>query len=460
MEMAVSHSQSEIRGLNNSIYKIALYKITEDRVFFRIFSLVTCIKLLLIPTYYSTDFEVHRNWLAITHSLAVHEWYTSEKSQWTLDYPPLFAWFEYFLSQFAVFIDDEMLKVDNINYTSCNTIVFQRTSVIIADFFLAIGVREIGKVFLDSAERFFILSFLSLANVGLLIVDHVHFQYNGFFLGILLYSLAKVSKFTKKGNVLKGAAWFAILVNLKHIYVYVAPAYAVWLLRWCHKSNLFLRRIIKLGFIVLSVFAFSFWPFRTQMFQVSSRLFPFKRGLLHAYWAANIWALYAAFDKVLSLFWKNRGWLHEDNQAKLTGGLVRMQSFSVLPTPSPLATFIITVLTMLPILWSLFFKPNSAIEKYFLKCLVVCGLSSFIFGWHVHEKAILTSVIPLRSTSFSSRRVIFRHLSINTVNGKEHITHPCLTPYLISNQLLSTVCLKVGLIENLPTWGILGGFNS
>lgn len=75
-----------------------------------------------------------------------------------------------------------------------------------------------------------------------------------------------------QGKCLMASFWFAVLLNLKHIFIYVAPAYFVYLLRsYCFlgaQSSSLVQwrsfspaRFAKLGLVVAYVFLVSFGPF-------------------------------------------------------------------------------------------------------------------------------------------------------------------------------------------------------
>lgn len=377
-----------------------------------VFTAATCIKILLIPAYHSTDFEVHRNWLAITHSIPLSRWYYEATSEWTLDYPPLFAWFEWLLSWPAAMVDPSIVQINNFNYSASSCVLFQRLSVIISDVVLLFAVLQYCKwkslqCSGDSEGRRYslVVALLVLLNIGLLLVDHIHFQYNGFLYGILLLSITRMLQ----GRHLQAAGLFALLLNLKHIYLYVAPAYFIYLLKHhCFtqphtnhgksgacasesKQRFLLTKMIELSAIVGGVFILSFGPFLYygQIVQVFSRLFPFKRGLCHAYWAPNFWALYNAVDKVLATFG-----FAGSKSGSMTSGLVGEMEHQVLPSIQPVLTMILTLSAIMPAMLQLW-KKSTTNAVDFLHCLILCGYASFLFGWHVHEKAIMMVTIPM-----------------------------------------------------------------
>lgn len=144
-----------------------------------------------------------------------------------------------------------------------------------------------------------------LLSPALLIIDHIHFQYNGFLYGILIMSFVLARK---QSTTLLSGLTFAALLCFKHIYLYLAPAYFVYLLRvYCGSQKSILRirfgNCAKLAAGLILIFGAAFGPFVYfgQLDQVFRRLFPFSRGLCHAYWAPNIWAMYSFVDKILLL---------------------------------------------------------------------------------------------------------------------------------------------------------------
>jgi hypothetical protein len=314
-------------------------------------------------------------------------------------------------------------QVDNLEYASENTVLFMRLSVIVTDLSLlyatwlyltsiTIPAKTLAKVFT-----------LVAFNAGLLLVDHIHFQYNGVLMGVLVLCLYCASA----ERYLLLAAAFSTLVLMKHLFVPLAPIFAAFLIqRHCFVKNSvaarndgegkFVKvfsvvRILQLVAVALTALVMAFGPFllqhngTQQLQQIMTRLFPFGRGLVHAYWAPNVWALYCAADKMLSAVIRKINVAALNALLRSTGtsamlnnsasGIVGDFAFAVLPAvTAPICLFLLFG-SLVPAVIAVYRRPTT---QTLLVCLVYASLSSFMFGYHVHEKAI---IIPLVLQTFT-----------------------------------------------------------
>lgn len=245
-------------------------------------------------------------------------------------------------------------------------------------------------------------------------------------MGLLLLSLAAIRG---ERNV-QAAFWFALLLNFKHIFLYVAPIYGVYLLRvavldrnrWWDPRGLQWKNVAALFVILAIIFGLSLGPFVAlgQVPQLISRLFPFKRGLVHAYWAPNAWSLYMFADLILARAFGIRSTIPGS-----TSGLVGSTATLVLPNIPPWATLALTVAAMTPLLWRVWQRPT---PKTFLLAFVPISLCSFLFGWHVHEKAILITLVPFGLIAFESAAWTKAYLRLSLVG------HVSLVPLFLEVQ--------------------------
>ena len=418
---------------------------TQSRV--ALFTVACGLKLLLLPSYRSTDFEVHRGWMAITSSLPLSQWYVDETSEWTLDYPPLFAWFEKLLAIGAPLFDAEMLRVSATPYDSAGTNLYMRLTVIFTDALLLVGSSRLAYHCCARADRRFAAVALTFLNAGLLLVDHVHFQYNGMLIGLLLLSCSLLVS----GRHRLAAGCFAALLMLKHLFLFAAPLFFVQLLRndvlrskpltSLLTSSSAIKRLLTLGMIVICIFGLTLGPFLAlgQSSNLLQRLFPFGRGLTHAYWAPNVWALYTFADRIIAAaaaLWLpvkpppsappataggvfsllRSAFLGGGSSAASaaasaaisvggTSGKVGETAMAILPSVGAGGCAVLVVLSQAPLLFGVWRRPD---PTSFAPALAYCGFAAFLFGYHVHEKAILPAVTPPyldRGTRFQSNRL-------------------------------------------------------
>jgi len=209
--------------------------------------------------------------------------------------------------------------------------------------------------------------------------DYPH-QYNGISLGLTVYAVAAIVA----DHELLGSALFALAMNHKQMSAYYAPAFFAYLLGRCLRRERPLLEIVKLGAVVIGVFATLWAPFYlsggagwTGVLTVLRRLVPLQRGLYEDY-VANFWCATAPAFK-----WK------------------RVLS---VPTSARVATFA-TIAALLPSALRTIKTPT---KDAFLWCLSCSAFAFFLFSFQVHEKSALLPLLPatllsLRAPTLAAR---------------------------------------------------------
>lgn len=436
----------------------------------------TCLKYLLVTSspsqlYRSTDFDVHRNWLALARHLPLSRWYYDDvdgQTVHTLDYPPSFAYFEYLLSNkhnpivnallSHGVLDQRCLELlpDDDNEPSEACVQLQRMTVLLSDVVLYVAAwlasHAVHHPNPNHAQKAFVSAVLIVTNPGLLLLDHVHFQYNGMLLGVLLLSIGclargaaasvSVSEDTATPSAsakasatpsatatafkcdLLGAFFYAFLLGMKHLYLLLGPLYFVYLLRHCcfvatctpaitndknkiktHANAMVpsfsLRRFLALAVVTGTTLVLPYVPILLatesghrldQLLQIFRRLFPYQRGLVHSYWAANVWAVYLFADKCIRIVVGRIG------LAAVSASMMH------LPDVPPSVCSVLLLIALLPAMihaWKAatnILRGKLAVDQaasFFASAVVFSAFSGFMLSFHCHEKAILTAVIPL-----------------------------------------------------------------
>lgn len=156
-----------------------------------------------------------------------------------------------------------------------------------------------------------------------------------------------------------------------------------------------------------------------QLRAIAARLFPFDRGLCHAYWAPNVWALYAFADRVAAAALKAAGRAAPKAAAGVASsasGLVGVTAFQVLPAVPPAVTALLTLASMLPALRAVWAARDARARAALAPSAAAhCALCTFMLGYHVHEKALLVPLVPLAALACRSAPDAALYLRVSAV---------------------------------------------
>ena len=221
---------------------------------------------------------------------------------------------------------------------------------------------------------------------------------------------------------LLAAACFGLVLTMKHSYITYSGWFVVYLARrFCcvkvqssaphPRLRVAWKRLVRLvqtvSLVMLApstVFVAALYKeSRTQdtllivllrdwLQQLYTRLFPFQRGLVHDYWAGNVWALYTALlqcGKFLVRQCAASAFCHQTTAAAKLDHWLSSPHLVVTPT----VTLVATLVAQLPGLRLAYRAAEQQSNALLLQSFTYTTLVSFLFQFHAHEKAVLTSLI-------------------------------------------------------------------
>ena len=239
-------------------------------------------------------------------------------------------------------------------------------------------------------------------------------------LGLLILSL----DFANRDNPIMVTITFSILILMKHLFIPLTPLFAVYLItkyyhRYSTSIHIFIMKIAELVIIAVVALSSAFLPFMLrepgnayqQLLKIFQRLFPWDRGLLHAYWAPNVWAIYCSIDLVLSKLLNAVNDANTNTAHSSTSGIVGDFHYRVLPAIPKSAVLLTLILLLIPPLLLITRKFDAST---LMNCVIYTTFTMFMFGYHVHEKAI---IIPLVLITFTITKDIVNGKSMNCTNN-------------------------------------------
>ncbi|KAI1639554.1 ALG6, ALG8 glycosyltransferase family-domain-containing protein [Biscogniauxia mediterranea] len=355
------------------------------------------------------DYEAQRHWMEITTHLPISQWYFHDLEWWGLDYPPLTAYHSWLLGKIGSYIDPSWFALYTSRGSDDPTLkVFMRATVIVSEYLVyipaaVIFVRRFSKLFGVAQWSASVALAAILMQPALILIDHVHFQYNTVMLGLVLASMSRMIA----GSYMWASVFFVGALGFKQMALYYAPAVFAYLLGSCIFPRANPGRFLGIAVVTLASFAvlilplilgtlydtsrgissrpgldgprpalpiFAFlssyidadafyYPLVEQMVQLIHRVFPFARGLFEDK-VANFWC---AANVVIKL------------RRYPTELLQRVSLLATLGAIAPPCAII-------------FFRPRKELLPY---AFAATAWAFFLFSYQVHEKSVLLPLLPM-----------------------------------------------------------------